>query len=364
MATPSNRDNDAHFLEQHLLVRGAFADPRLNDLIEDLVRMARKEPDLQAASLTAELIAAALRMYRDEAPIPDLKLVLAAVKELRYTTRIFKPYRDIKKVAIFGSARARESDPEYALAKEFASRIVARGWMVITGAGPGIMAAGNEGAGARQSFGLRIRLPSEPGANRTILGDPKLVNYKYFFPRKVAFVKEAEAFVLMPGGFGTLDEAFELLTLMQTGRSDMHPIVLLEPPGSSYWTRWRQFLEEELATRGYIDMQDLDLADRATDAAQAVEIIERFYRVYHSQRYVNGKLVIRLNRPVPSRYLAELSRKYSSILRKGAIESTGPTPEEVEDGDFLDLPRIAMWFDRKSFSKLRALIDDLNRAPS
>ncbi|MER3521029.1 MAG: TIGR00730 family Rossman fold protein [Acidimicrobiia bacterium] len=350
--------------KQHpLLRRGAFADSSINDAIEHCVSLAAPDAPSEKASLAAEMVATALRLLRDDAPTGDIKLILSALKELRYTARVFAPYRQVRRVAIFGSARAPENSPVYKQAKEFARKIAGRGWMVITGGGPGVMAAGNEGAGARASFGLRIRLPSEPGANKTILGDPKLVNYKYFFSRKVAFVKESHAFVLLPGGFGTLDETFELLTLMQTGRSDPHPVVLLEPTEDTYWNGWRTFLEQHVLSRGYIDKSDLELMDVTEDVDRAVEIIERFYSVYHSQRFVDGRLVLRLRRLIPEEYLEYLTEKYSPIITEGRIEAVPPYPEEIEDNDEVDLPRIALWFDRRSFSQLRRLIDDINGAP-
>lgn len=346
-----------------LLRRGAFSDDAVNRAIEECILGAAPDAPSENAALVAEMVATSLRLLRDGAPLGDLKLILAALKELRYTARVFAPYQKTRRVAMFGTARLGENTPVYKQAKEFARRIVEKGWMVITGGGPGVMAAGNEGAGAQASFGLRIRLPSEPGANRTIVGDPKLVNYKYFFSRKVAFMKESHAFVLLPGGFGTLDETFELLTLMQTGRSDPHPVVLLEPEGDTYWDGWRDFMERHVLTRGFIDREDLELMDVTEDVGHAVSLIEQFYTVYHSQRFVDGRLVLRLNRPVPQRYLEELSEKYASILTDGAIESVPPHPDEIDDGDFVDLPRVALWFDRHSFSRLRRLIDDLNRAP-
>ncbi len=358
-----HRDNASDADASSILRRGAFSDPSINRAIEDCVRAIAAGADPEKASLVAEMIATSLRLLRDDAPLGDLKLILSALKELRYTARVFAPYRGVKRVAIFGSARISEESPVYLQAREFARKIVAKGWMVITGGGPGVMAAGNEGAGAAASFGLRIRLPSEPGANRAILGDPKLVNYKYFFSRKIAFMKESHAFVLLPGGFGTLDETFELLTLMQTGRSDPHPVVLLEPKDDTYWDGWRNFIEGHVLTRGLIDEEDLDLMDVTEDVDHAVSIIERFYRVYNSQRFVDGRLVLRLNRPVPTSYLEELSEKYASILTSGKIEAVPPHPDEIEDNDLVELPRIALWFDRRSFSTLRRLIDDLNNAP-
>lgn len=363
-ATPDSKPPDG-FEKSHppLLQRGAFSDDAINEAIEECVAVAGADASSEKAALIAEMVATSLRLLRDDAPLGDVKLILAALKELRYTARVFGPYRSMRRVAIFGTARVGEDSPIYRQAHEFARKVAERGWMVITGGGPGVMAAGNEGAGAEASFGLRIRLPSEPGANRAIVGDPKLVNYKYFFSRKVAFVKEAHAFVLLPGGLGTLDETFELLTLMQTGRSDPHPVVLLEPEGDTYWDGWRAFMERHVLTRGFIDDEDLELMDVTEDLDHAISLIERFYAVYHSQRFVDGRLVLRLNRPVPHYYLEELSEKYASILTKGAIESVPPHPEEVEDGDSVDLPRVALWFDRRSFSVLRRLIDDLNRAP-
>jgi uncharacterized protein (TIGR00730 family) len=346
-----------------LLRRGAFQDDAINEAILQCISATDHDAPEESASLVAEMIATALRLLRDDAPVADLKLILSALKELRYTARVFAPYRDKRRVAMFGSARLGENSPIYHQAREFARKIVERGWMVITGGGPGVMAAGNEGAGAEASFGLRIRLPSEPGANPTIVGDPKLVNYKYFFSRKVAFVKESHAFVLLPGGYGTLDETFELLTLIQTGRSDLHPVVLLEPEGDTYWDGWRNFIEDHVLTRGFIDPEDVELMDVTEDVDHAISLIEKFYSVYHSQRFVNGRLVIRLNRSIPQDYLRDLSEKYASILTDGTIEAVAPHPDEIADDDFVDLPRIALWFDRRSFSKLRRLVDDLNRAP-
>ena len=204
------------------------------------------------SDLAFEAIVSVYKLVRDQTSRADVKLVARALRELRYALRVFAAYPDVRKVSIFGSARTEPGDPSYRMASDFAAAIVAKGWMVITGAGPGIMQAGNEGAGAEASFGVNIRLPFEADPNPVLLKDPKLVNFRYFFTRKVVFVKEASGFVLLPGGFGTLDECFELLTLVQTGKSDLHPIVMLEPPGTGYWEGLLHFFERDLLDRGYI----------------------------------------------------------------------------------------------------------------
>jgi hypothetical protein len=231
-------------------------------------------------------------------------------------------------------------------------------YLVITGAGPGIMEAANKGAGTDHSFGVNIRLPFESGANE-YLSPGKVINFKYFFTRKVQFVKESDAFALFPGGFGTLDEAFELLTLIQTGKSDIHPIVMVEAEGTGYWRAW-EVLCDELVQQGMISSSDLNLYLVTTDLDVAVEELVRFYRVYHSQRVVDGLLVLRLNSEVPDELLEELTDEFSDIIRTGAIEAIPPTQEEVETGDNIGLPRIAFDFDRHGYGRLRALIDRLN----
>lgn len=328
--------------------------------IRSLVEAAGAERSANTRELIFELIATALRLVRDGAPRGDLKLMSASLKEFRYADLIFRPYEGIRKVSIFGSARTEEGDANYIQAKDFAHEITKRGWMVITGAGPGIMAAGNEGAGPERSFGLRIRLPFEPGANPTLVRDKKLINFKYFFTRKVTFIKESHAFVMLPGGFGTLDEAFELLTLIQTGRSDMHPIVLLETPGGTYWKTWLEFMKSEVAARGLISEDDLWIFKVADDIQTAVDEIESFYFNYHSERYVSRRLILRLHHAPDAERLAELNDEFADIVTKGSIEVIPPTRAEIADDDFLELDRVALWFDRRSYARLRKLINALN----
>lgn len=328
--------------------------------IDDLIALSGPRESSASRHLATDMITAIVRIMRDRAPMADQKMLTAAIKEFRYANLVFHPYSGIKKVCIFGSARTAKGDGNYQRAEEFAQEIARRGWMVITGGGPGIMAAANEGAGAERSFGLRIHLPFEAGSNPTLAEDPKLINFRYFFTRKIFFMKESHAFVLLPGGFGTLDEAFELLTLIQTGRSDIHPVVLLESPGGSYWRTWHDFLVEELIPRQLINEDDLSLFRVAGDIDEAIGEIETFYSNYHSERYVGGRLVLRLHLLPDERRLAELTERYRSMITKGAIEAVQASPQELEENDFPELARVALWFDRASFARLRLLIDDLN----
>jgi uncharacterized protein (TIGR00730 family) len=284
----------------------------------------------------------------------------AALKEMRYAFAVFEPYRGTRKAAIFGSARTRRDDPLYEQTVALAQELAAVDWMVITGAGPGIMEAGIEGAGTENSFGVSIRLPFEAATTQFLADDPKLVNFRYFFTRKVIFVKEAHAFVLLPGGFGTLDEAFELLTLVQTGKAPPAPIILLDVPGGTYWLSWMQFVERELRARSYISPEDDHLVTITDDVSVALAEIAGFYRNYHSMRFVGGDLVLRMQRPPSAARLAELNEEFAGILVSGAIEMAETSKAERGDNDVPDLARISLRFDRHNYSTLRLLIDRLN----
>lgn len=312
--------------------------------------------------LIFEMVVTAMRLSREDADRGDLKLVTAAMKELRYSFEVFGPYTGIRKCTIFGSARIARGTPAYDSAKEFAAQIVGRDWMVITGAGPGIMEAGHEGAGAAHSFGVNIVLPFEAAANEFIAGDPKLINFKYFFTRKVMFMKESHAYVLLPGGFGTMDESFELLTLIQTGKTPPAPVVLLDPPGSTYWDHWHDFVTAELQGPGLISPDDMCLVKVAHSVEEAVEEVCRFYRSYHSMRFVGDQLVFRLTREVGDDELAALTEEFAPMIETGAIERIEPTRAEVRDDDHVGLHRIAFEFDKHKWSMLRMLIDRLNDA--
>jgi uncharacterized protein (TIGR00730 family) len=339
--------------------RYALASRELNRQIEELVEAARSEWGLEGdAEWTRQTIVSALRLLHEESSEGDLKLVNSALKELRHAFRVFAPYRGVRKVAVFGSARTKPDHPDWKQAHAFAERMVGQGWMVITGAGDGIMGAAQGGAGRESSFGVNIRLPFEQMANEVIAGDPKLINFRYFFTRKVTFVKEAHAIALFPGGFGTHDEGFEALTLMQTGKSEILPVVFVDEPGGSYWRDWRHYLETHLEARGLISPEDLALFKVTDDVDAAVREICGFYRNYHSSRYVGELLVIRVREAPDAEKLAALNDEFAPLLADGSITVSGALPEEGEEAT--GLPRIALHYDRRSVGRLRQLIDRLN----
>ncbi len=341
-----------------------LGDPELDRKLEELVAaVIEKRGDhtnhTHDVDLIGELLVSGLKMLKDETPRADLKLANSALKEMRYSFLIFNQYRAIPKVTIFGSARTPAEDPNYQLAAEFAREMADnRGWMVITGAGPGIMEAGNLGAG-EAGFGVNIRLPFESEPN-PYLHESRTINYKYFFTRKLMFVKESDAFVIFPGGFGTQDELFELLTLTQTGKSNMHPIVLMEAEGTNYWKAWRHFTGE-LEDQGMISPEDKHLFKFTSDVEEAAQEICDFYLNYHSQRFVRGRLVLRLRHPTTPGLIEELNEDFADILTSGRIEAIEATDDEIRDDDNVDLFRISMDFNRRHFGRLRQLINRLNQ---
>jgi hypothetical protein len=308
------------------------------------------------ADLLTEFIETILRA-RDLERL-DIKILHRAVRELRYAFSVFARYRQVRKVAVFGSARTLPDAPVYNLATNFAKYVAEAGFMVITGAGDGIMKAAQEGAGRERSFGLNILLPFEQEANEIIVNDPKLVYLKYFFTRKLLFVKEAHAFVLFPGGFGTHDEAFETLTLMQTGKSQLTPVVFLDVPGSRYWQDWLRFIQQHMLGQGLISSADLHLFKVTDNVHEAVQAIDTFYRNYHSSRYIDGQLVIRLRHHVAAEVLAKLNSDFADILTQGEITIEAPHGDDATEVP--DLPRLRLWFDRVNYGRLRQLIDVLN----
>lgn len=300
------------------------------------------------------------KLVRDKVGRGDIKMLATALRELRYSLKVFAAYRGRRKVTVFGSARTLPEHPAYKAAEQFGRRIVEEGWMVITGAGNGIMEAGHVGAGRDNSFGINILLPFEQSANPVVHGDPKLMTLRYFFTRKLMFIKEADAVVLFPGGFGTHDEAFEALTLVQTGKSHIFPVVLVDEPGGTYWKAWLRFVDEELLGRGYISPADRSLLHVTDSVEDAVEEVTRFYRVYHSMRYVRGLLVLRLRSRLSDDVLEEINRRFADILAGGAFEQRGALPEEANEPSLADLPRLTFRFQRQAIGRLRQLIDFLN----
>lgn len=325
---------------------------------------------LDAAGATAnrdqlfQILVSGVGLATDDVERLDLKITNAALRELRGAFKVFAPYRHVRKVTMFGSARTLPDDPEYAQARAVATLLAEAGWMVVTGAGPGVMAAGFEGAGREKSMGINIRLPFEQGANEFIAGDPKLVEMKYFFTRKLMLLKESSGYVVLPGGFGTLDEALELLTLAQTGKADPCPIVFLDARGGTYWSAFERFMTEEVLARGLVSPEDRVLYRITDDVHDAAAEVLGFYRNFHSRRVVGHQLVIRLRcAPTPAE-LAGLAEEFADICADGTIEATEPLPAEVADDDHLHLPRIALHFDRISLGRLRSMIDRLNRLSS
>ena len=308
----------------------------------------------------ADIIENALKLLSDVEDRGDVRVIQTAVRELRYAFKLFAPYAHVRKVTMFGSARTHPSRLEYQQALEFGRKIVKAGFLVITGAGPGIMQAGHEGAGPEKSFGANIRLPWEQSANPVIREDKKLVTFKYFFTRKLTFIRHSDAIALFPGGFGTMDEGFEALTLMQTGKSQLMPLVLIDRPGGTYWKTWDRNVREHLLRDQLISPDDLNLYQITDDTDQAVRIITRFYRNFHSTRFVKDLFVIRLKNAPTDTAIAAMNEDFADIIVGPSIERIPVTPEEMADDDHVDLPRIAFGFNRRDYGRLRQLVDVLN----
>jgi uncharacterized protein (TIGR00730 family) len=333
------------------------ADPELTRRIQELIQY--KGGGFNEHEV-ADIIENGLKLLKDVQDKGDVRVIQTALRELRYSFRLFAPYANRRKVSIFGSARTKPDSKEYQQAVDFGKKIVQAGFMVITGAGPGIMQAGHEGATPAHSFGVNIRLPWEQSANPVIAEDDKLITFKYFFTRKLIFIRHSDAIVLFPGGFGTLDEGYEAITLMQTGKAQLMPLVLVEKPGGTYWKTWDIQVREELLRNKLISPDDLSLYRITDNTEEAVRIIKRFYRNYHSTRFVKELLVIRLKNAPSATAIAAMNEDFADIILEGGIEIIPPTPEEVEGNDHLDLQRIAFIFNRRDYGRLRQLIDVVN----
>ena len=291
----------------------------------------------------------------------DLKLLSRAIRELRYAFKVFTPYRRTRKVTVFGSARTQPLEPAYLAAVELGRAMAENRWLVVTGAASGIMEAGHVGAGRENSMGLNIMLPFEQSANSIIAGDTKLVHMKYFFTRKLMLVKECDAVVCLPGGFGTLDEAMEVITLLQTGKRDMVPVVLLDAPGGTYWRGLQEFVEKELLGNRMISPEDLSLFKLTDDVNVAVAELLGFFRIYHSMRYVKHQLVFRLNEQLSPRLLDDINASFRDILASGQFEQTEALPAERDEPELAAVPRLVFHFNRRALGRLRQLIDAINR---
>ena len=340
--------------------RPTTGDPALDERVRQLVCEAGCEKNYEHV---ADMVMTALKLGRDQTTTADLKLFSRSLRELRYAANAFAPYRQIRKVVVFGSARTAPTELEYLAAEEFSRRMHAdHGYMTITGGGEGIMGAAQRGAGRENSFGLNIRLPFEQRANETIHGDPKLINFNYFFTRKLNFLKETHAVALFPGGFGTMDEGFEVLTLMQTGKARILPVVCVDKPGGRYWETWQRFLREDLLRLGLISPDDFHLFKMTHNVDDAIAEIVQFYRVFHSYRWVGQRLVLRLEKKLRPLEIVQLNRDFADILVGGEIVQSAALPEEQNEPDIADLPRLVLLPKRENFGRIRQLIDAVNRA--
>lgn len=329
-------------------------------LYNDLLELFAELPNAKYQKFIERTLASLVRIAGEEIERLDWKILTACLEDMERAFRVFYPYRHVRKITIFGSARITEDSPEYKMAAEFARSVTQQGFMVITGAGGGIMQAGNEGAGAAQSFGLNIQLPFEQGANPFIAGDHKLINFKYFFTRKLFFLRESDALALFPGGFGTQDEAFECLTLSQTGRLGPVPLVLIDRAGGDYWHDWNAYIHKHLVGRGLVSPADPSLYTITDNLDVACEAIRSFYRVYHSSRYVNDKFVMRLKTELSEANVEQLNADFSDILVKGRIEKSQAFPEEAAD-DTWELPRLVFYFNQRDLGRLYQLIATINQ---
>jgi uncharacterized protein (TIGR00730 family) len=338
----------------------SLPEPTPEDLLKEVRNLVSRVASGRHADLLSDMMETALRFGIDKTPVGDLKLVSRSMREIRYASSVFRKYDGIRKVAVFGSARTRADEPDFQLAREFARRISGENFMIITGGGDGIMGAAQQGAGAEKSFGLNIRLPFEQHPNPVIARDPKLINFNYFFARKLSFVKETSAFVLFPGGFGTMDEGFEVLTLLQTGKTSIVPIILMDRPNGFYWETWRRFLDNDLLELGLISRSDFHLFTITHDVDRAVNEIKNFYKVFHSYRWVRDEMVIRINKRLTPQDLENLNQQYDHLLLTGHIRQTVALPEEGDDPECAALPRLVLTPHKREFGLLRVLINAIN----
>lgn len=316
--------------------------------------------DIRQPALIREMLLAVLKVGQEVDYLADLKLINRTLREMRFTTKVFGPYRDRKKVTIFGSARTQPDNEMYRKCVDFSRKLADRGYMIITGGGPGIMQAGNEGAGSENSFAVNIRLPFEQAPNPIMYRNKRLITYKYFFNRKVAFVKEANAMAVFPGGFGTLDEAMEVFTLIQTGKTSPKPLILIDDQ-DGYWEQFFDFVKESLLVKGFISGEDFSIFTITKSVDEAVAVIENFYRTFHSLRFIDNRLVIRLNKPLAPDQIAILEDEFSELIREGdRIRCCGLFPEENDEPDLANLPRISLLFDHHHYGLLLAFIHRIN----
>jgi uncharacterized protein (TIGR00730 family) len=332
---------------------------QIDNLIAQMVQFCPEKPE--AKGYFEEMLATLIKFNLETTDIGDLKLLNTTLKELRYSFKLFAPYRDVRKVCMFGSARIEENSSEYKMAEDFAKKITRKGFMLITGAGSGVMEAGNKGAELNTSFGVNIRLPHEQKANEYIVNDSKLMTYKYFFNRKVVFIKESDATILFPGGFGTLDEAYENFTLVQNGKCAPRPIVMLSDKNNDYWKKWDIFLREQMIDKNFVSKEEQAIFKIVHDVDEAVEEIINFYRIYNSIKYINNKTYIRLNEPLGADLLNNLNKEFKDILIDGKIEQIPFSYLKEDNKVFVDKTRLVMRFNRKNYGRLLGMIHSINK---
>ncbi|MFT3798598.1 TIGR00730 family Rossman fold protein [Microbacterium sp.] len=335
---------------------GSTTGPIPSAVTDDIRRIIADAGVTEDVDLIARILATGIGLGRDDSTRLDLKITAAALTEMRAAFALFAPYRGIPKVTVFGSARTRPESVLYRHTVELTHALAQQGWMTVTGAGPGIMQAAAEGSGPDHSLGVSIRLPFEEKPNAVIAAHARNVVMKYFFTRKLMLVKESAGFVCVPGGFGTLDEMFELLTLQQTGKAEPTPIVLLDAPGGTFWAGLQRFVDEQLIPAGVISPEDLDRVVITDSVDAAVSEITGFYRNYDSLRWVGKRLVLRLRHEPADAELDDLTARFGDLLASGRIERTAPLQAEREDGDRLDLPRIVLTLDQHRVGELHRLI--------
>jgi uncharacterized protein (TIGR00730 family) len=332
-------------------------DEILDNLISEL---AKKSSSLETENLLNEILTSVVKLGLESKDTGDLKLVNSALKELRYSFKAFSPYRNRKKVVIFGSARSNPESIEYKMSEDFAKKMSDKGYMIVTGGGPGVMEAGNKGSKIGKSFALNIKLPFEQKTNPYISDKDKIIYFKYFFTRKLMFIKETDATALFYGGFGTQDEGFEILTLIQTGKSKPRPIIFVEPEGETYWTEWFNFINNQLVKKGYIKKNDLNIFYIVKSVDDGIKYIENFYKIYHSIRYVGTHTVIRLNKRISENTLKSINENFKDLLVSGDFKLAGPTEKEIKCGEYLDLPRLIFNFCKRDYGRLYELIHFIN----
>ena len=332
-----------------------------NNPIDQIInRLIEESGGIHHPAIIKKMLLATLKIGQDVDYLADLKLINRTLREMRFTAQVFSPYRHRKKVTIFGSARTERTDEMYQKCLRFSRSLAENNYMVITGGGPGIMHAGNEGAGSENSFAVNIRLPFEQKPNPVMYRNPRLVTYKYFFNRKVAFVKEADAIVVFPGGFGTLDEAMEVFTLIQTGKTSPKPLILMDDH-EGYWEHFLNFIKKSLLKNGFISGEDFSLFTITKDEREALRVINTFYGTYHSLRFIENRLVIRLQRPLSEEQIAALTGEFPELIKEGdRIHCCMAFPEEIDEPDLAHLPRISLLFDHHHYGMLMAFINRIN----